>query len=232
MLRMGFLQKHLRNTFIAGVFAAAPIVVTAVVIVYVESITRAPLKRWFNWDTPFLGFLVAVALIYALGLLVNSLLGKWLIRVVDALLLRVPVLKELYRAWKHVSVTPGGKGGVFTKVVLVPTENGRARTLGFTSGDPLEGDPTTCCVFVPAAPNPMNGRLNFVPMADVRTLDLSPEEAFKIILSGGNYVPPEVAAATRAGPAEISAEVPNGGLGGLGDGSADADARLTAAPFR
>jgi uncharacterized membrane protein len=113
-------------------------------------------------------------------------------------LLRVPVLKELYRAWKHISVTPGGKEGIFGKVVLVPVENGRAKTLGFSSGEPIEGDPNTCCVFVPAVPNPMNGRLYFLPMSDVQVLDMSAEEAFKIILSGGNYVPPELARATMA----------------------------------
>jgi uncharacterized membrane protein len=190
---MASLQKHLRNTFLTGVFAATPIAITAFVVVYVENATRAPLQRWFGIATPFAGVAVALALIYALGLLVNSLLGRWLISVVDRVLLRVPVLKELYQAWKHVTVTPGGKEGIFAKVVLVPLETGRARTLGFTSGEPIPGDPATCCVFVPAAPNPMNGRLYFVPVADVTVLDLSPEEAFKVILSSGNYVPAEVA---------------------------------------
>ena len=190
---MGSFQKHLRNTFLTGIFAAAPIAVTVFVVVYIENATRAPLARWLRLDIPFIGVLVALVLIYALGLLVNSLLGRWVISLVDRLLLRVPVLKELYQAWKHVSVTPGGKEGIFAKVVLVPIETGRARTIGFTSGDPIAGDPGTCCVFVPAAPNPMNGRLYFVPFGDVTVLDLSPEEAFKIILSSGNYVPAEVA---------------------------------------
>jgi uncharacterized membrane protein len=197
---MGPLQKHLRNTFLTGIFAAAPIAVTVFVIVYIENATRAPLQRLFKINTPFAGVLVAIVLIYLLGLLVNSLLGKWMIHVVDRVLLRVPVMKELYRAWKHISVTPGGKEGIFGKVVLVPVENGRATTLGFSSGEPIEGDPSTCCVFVPAAPNPMNGRLYFIPTTDVHTLELSPEEAFKIILSGGNYVPPELARGTRKSP--------------------------------
>ena len=195
---MGCFQKHLRNTFLAGIFAAAPLAATIFVIVYVENVTRAPIYRVLGINIPFVGVAVALLLIYALGLLVNSLLGKWLITVIDRLLLRVPVLKELYSAWKHISVTPGGKEGIFAKVVLVPIENARALCLGFSSGAPIEGDPSTCCVFVPAAPNPMNGRLYFVPIADVRVLDLSAEEAFKIILSGGNYVPAELSRGTVA----------------------------------
>jgi uncharacterized membrane protein len=197
---MGRLQKHLRNTFLTGIFAAAPIAVTAFVIVYVEAATREPLNKLFRINIPFIGVVAALVLIYALGLLVNSLLGRWLIGLVDRILLRLPVLKELYQAWKHISVTPGGKEGIFAKVVLVPVENDRAHSLGFSSGEPLDGDPNTCCVFVPASPNPTNGRLYFVPLGDVRVLDLSPEEAFKIILSGGNYVPAELAKATAARP--------------------------------
>jgi len=194
--QMPSLQKHLRNTFLAGIFAAAPIAVTVFVIVYVENATRAPLYNLLGINVPFIGVLVAVALIYLLGLLVNSLLGKWMLTVVDRILLRVPMLKGLYQAWKHISVTPGGKEGIFAKVVLLPIEDGRAKTIGFSTGQPIEGDPSTCCVFVPAAPNPMNGRLYFMPVRDVRVLDVSPEEAFKLILSGGNYVPAELSRST------------------------------------
>src|SRR4051795_8298307 len=109
---MGFLQKHLRNTFLAGAFAAAPIAATVFIIVYVEGVTRAPIYKLLGINVPFIGVAVALALIYLLGLLVNSLLGKWLLGLVDRILLRVPVLNELYKAWKHVSVTPGGKEGV------------------------------------------------------------------------------------------------------------------------
>src|SRR4051794_17883561 len=110
---MGKLQTHLRNTFLAGIFAATPIAVTVFVIVYVEGVTRAPIEKLFGISIPFLGVLVALLLIYALGLLVSSLIGKWLLRGMDRLLLRIPMLRELYRAWKHISVTPGGKEGIF-----------------------------------------------------------------------------------------------------------------------
>ena len=195
---MSPIQKHLRNTFLTGVFAAIPLAVTIFVVWYVESSTRQPLRDLLRINVPFLGVLVALALIYLLGLAVGSIVGKWVLSLIDKLLLRVPVLKDLYLAWKHVSITPGGREGIFAKVVLVPVENDRAHTLGFSSGEPLEGDPSTTAVFIPAVPNPMNGRLHFVPIADVIVLDVSPEEAFKMILSGGNYVPAEVGHATAA----------------------------------
>jgi uncharacterized membrane protein len=195
---MAPLQKHFRNTFLTGIFAAIPLAVTLFVIWYVESTTRQPLRDYLNLNIPFIGVILAIALIYVLGLVVNSLVGKWVISAVDRLLLRVPLLKDLYQAWKQVTITPGGKEGMFAKVVLVPVENKGTRAIAFTSGDPIPGDPTTCCVFVPAMPNPISGRLYFIPIRDCIPLGISVEEAFKLLLSGGNYVPPEIGEATRA----------------------------------
>lgn len=194
------LKKHLRKTLLAGILAAAPLVATVVLIWWVEAATRQPLRDLIGWNIPFLGVLVALVLIYLLGLVVSSLIGRWCINRIDALLSRLPLLSELYQAWKHISVTPGGREGIFSRVVLVRTDGGIGRTIGFSSGEAIDGAPGTCCVFIPAAPNPMNGRLIFVPLADCTVLETSAEEAFKWILSGGNYVPAEVGPALAPAP--------------------------------
>lgn len=183
------LGKHLRNTFLAGIFAAVPVVATVAVVAWVEGITRSVWVSLTGWDIPFLGIIAAVVVIYLLGLLVTSLIGKWLLGMIDRLLGRIPMLRDLYAAWKQISVTPGGGEGIFGKVCLISDELSGARTIGFTSGEPMPEDPETCCVFVPAAPNPTNGRLYFVPRDRVQLLGISAEEAFKMILSGGNFIP-------------------------------------------
>ena len=83
--------------------------------------------------------------------------------------------------------------------VLVPDESGQMRMLGFSSGKPIEGDPNTCCVFVPASPNPTSGRLFFVPLDRCLSLAMTPQSALKLIISGGNYVPAAIGAATFSG---------------------------------
>jgi uncharacterized membrane protein len=192
---MSPVQKHLRNTFLAGIFAAIPIGVTAFIIWYVEHATREPLRKLFDLDIPFIGIPIALGLIYLLGLIVTSLIGRWLLRTLDAILSRLPLLKDLYQAWKQITVTPGGTEGMYAKVVLVPLE-GDASVLGFTSGDPVPCDPATLCVFVPNCPNPVMGRLYFVPRDRVRVLDMTAEEAFKFLLSTANYIPEQIGAAT------------------------------------
>ena len=177
------MKKHLRTTFLAGVFAAIPVAVTAFIVWYVESQTR----QLFRVNVPFLGVVVAIVLIYFLGLLVTSLLGKWLLGLLDKLLRKVPGLSELYTTWKQVLGTPGHSQGIFTRVVMIPTDAGEM--MGFTSGDPVRPGSPTACVFVPRTPNPASGDLHFVPLSKCRFVDVEMEEAFKFILSGGNYVP-------------------------------------------
>lgn len=207
-------QKHLRGTFLAGALAAAPLAVTVFVVWYVESRTRVISEKLLGRGVPFLGVLIALVAVYALGLFVRSVLGRFALRLVDAALNRLPGLRSAYGAWKQIALTPGGGEGMFAKVCLVRDESGRRFEVAFTSGVPVEGtasapDPLLC-VFVPACPNPMNGRLLLVPRSDCRVVDdLPAEEAFKIVLSTGNYTPQQLGLSATAALAASRAGLPN-----------------------
>jgi uncharacterized membrane protein len=97
---------------------------------------------------------------------------------------------------------------MYAKVVLVPSDTGQHHLLGFTDGDPIPGCADTCCVFIPNVPNPVTGRLLFVKRAECRVLAIGNEEAFKFLLSNGNYVPAEVGAALS--DARDGAPIPSG----------------------
>ena len=186
---MSRLNNHLRKTFLAGIFAAVPVVVTGFIIWYVDHHTRVISEKLFRRSIPFVGIVVALAAIYLGGLVATTLLGKWVIGVVDKLLGRLPGFRQLYAAWKQVALTPGGGEGMFAKVVLVSEVSPHARVIGFTSGQPLAGHRDTLCVFVPNAPNPLQGRLLLIDRARCTPLDTSAEDAFKMILSTGNFLP-------------------------------------------
>ena len=187
-------RLHLRNTFLAGIFAAIPIAITVAIAWYLDHYTRA-LGHWlFGHDIPGVGVVIAVLAIYLLGLAVTSIVGRFFVTTIDRILLRLPLLREVYVIWKQVFLTPGGGEGMFAKVVLVPDAVGVTRQLGFTNGVAIDEHSGTICVFVPAAPNPINGRLIVVKETDVLPTTMTAEEAFKIILSTGNYVPPALGA--------------------------------------
>jgi len=193
---MGRLQSHVRNKLVAGALAVVPVAVTFFVLWYVDSKARAIL----HLQVPLLGIVVALGAIYLLGLFVTSVLGRGLLSATDWILRHVPGLGDLYRTWKQVAIADphDGKLGIFARVVLVPDDAGRGCVLAFTSGHSIEGDPRIACVFIPASPNPTSGRLQFVPSNRCIQLDLQPQEALKLIISGGNYMPPAIGAATAA----------------------------------
>jgi len=194
-------QKHVRNTFLAGIFAAVPIVVTVFILWWVESKTR-PAAHYvilhvfhIDRDIPFLGVALAVGGIYLIGMATTSLIGKFFLNILDRILLRVPVLRQVYTGWKQVALTPGGTEGMFSKVALIPDATGHTAVLAFTHGRPVDPAGEILCVFVPSIPNPLTGQLRFVRRSSCRMVDISAEEAFKIILSTGNYVPSEIGSA-------------------------------------
>jgi uncharacterized membrane protein len=191
---MGSLKNHVRNKFVAGILAAIPVAVTFFVLWYVDSKARLIL----GIDVPFLGIAVALLAIYLLGLFVTSVIGRFLIGITDWILGHVPGLRDLYRAWKQMALTDSHDGGfgIFGQVVLVPDDAGRGMVIGFTAGHPVEGDPGTCCVFIPASPNPTSGRLHFIAANRLVRVDLARQEAIKMIISGGNYVPGALGGAT------------------------------------
>ena len=192
---MGQLQVHLRNKLVAGALAAIPLVVTIFFLWWVDSKARAI----FNVEQPFVGIAIALVGLYLLGVFVTSFVGQFLLGAVDAVLRRLPGLRDLYRSWKQVALTTDTLDGIFAHVVLIPGDGG-TRILGFTSAKGVEGDPATWCVFVPASPNPTSGRLFFVPAKACLLVDMSSQEALKLVISGGSYVPSAIgeAMATHA----------------------------------
>jgi uncharacterized membrane protein len=189
---MGRLQTHFRNKMFAGALAAIPLVVTVFILWWVDTKARAI----FDVEYPVVGIVIALAGLYLLGLFVTSLAGQFVLGLTDSVLRRLPGLRDLYRSWKQVALSGDAHDGMFAHVVLVGADVHGARVLGFTSGRPIEGDPSMWCVFVPASPNPTSGRLFFVPSKDCLLVAVSPQDALKLLISGGSYVPAGVGAAT------------------------------------
>ena len=188
---MGGLTTHLRNKLLAGLLAAIPVAGTIVIVWYADGKAREVL----HVQAPFVGIALGIVGIYLLGVFVTSVAGQFLIGLVDRTIRRVPGLRDLYQAWKQVALTDG-QAGIFAHVVLVPDDAGRGVVIGFTSGHAIEGDPGISCVFVPGSPNPTTGKLHFVPTTRCIRLQMSPQEALKLIISGGNYVPSAVGKGT------------------------------------
>jgi uncharacterized membrane protein len=182
---MGRISKHVRQKFVAGLIAAIPVGITLFLVFYVDSMVQKVVRLPY----PFLGILLSLAVIYCLGVFVTSLIGRYLLRTFDYVLERIPGLRDLYRTWKQLLVTPDLDSGMFAKVVLLPDESGQHYLLGFSTGRPIGEDGDRLCVFVPNSPNAITGRLYFASMKRCHFLPVSSKDALKTIVSSGNYLP-------------------------------------------
>jgi uncharacterized membrane protein len=197
-------RSSIRRTFLAGIFAFLPLAVTAFILWWVDDKTRGFTFWLFHRRIPFLGVLLTLAVIYVVGMVVNSLIGKYFLRALDGVIMRLPGIRLLYQGWKQIALTPGGTEGTFSHVVLIPDESGTMKLMGFCSGRLVEADEPCYCVFIPSSPNPIVGRLYFIRADRCQFIQMSTEEAFKVILSTGNYVPPLV---SEKGPAVFSQHI-------------------------
>jgi uncharacterized membrane protein len=104
---------------------------------------------------------------------------------------RIPIVRTIYTATKEaskailVSETERIKG-----VVLVEYPRKGIYAIGFTTGAKIEDSnkktgKKMINVFIPTSPNPTSGYVILVPEEDLIYLDISVEDALKVIISGG-----------------------------------------------
>lgn len=147
---------------------------------------------------PLIGLAVTLLLILMVGLLATNLLGRRFVAAFDRLMLRIPLIKSIYGSSRQLLDALNRKTDTFQRVVMVEYPRPGVYTIGFLAKENatlrLAGDggkmPGYALVFLPTAPNPTSGWLAAVPDGDVIPLDMSIEDGFKTIVSGGLVVPP------------------------------------------
>ena len=182
--------RHFTRCIIAGIVAILPIGGTIVGIVVLE---RELADTWVARQPfyfPGLALLLTAAVLYVLGLVVSSFLGRWILKLVDSLLESLPALGKLYATVKQILGYGDGENAMFRDVVLVRNELAGSEELGLVTGeveDAVIG--RRLIVFVPGSPNPTTGRLILTERDRVRHLDIKVNNAFKTLLSVGTSVP-------------------------------------------
>ncbi|TAL04554.1 MAG: DUF502 domain-containing protein [Rhodospirillaceae bacterium] len=196
---------RLRNYFLAGILVTAPISITIYftwsIVTWVDQAVAKVLPPAYNPNTylpfslPGLGLLMLVMTLTIIGFLTANFLGRTLIRLGEGLLNRTPIIRSFYSAIKQIFETVlKDKSRAFREVVLMEFPRSGTWALGLviaqTEGEIRDRLPEDLLsVFVPTAPNPTSGYLIFVPRADAIRLDMTVEDALKMIISGGLVTP-------------------------------------------
>lgn len=192
---MNSLTGHLTRCFIAGIVALLPIGGTILTIAYLESTVAGSWLAKQPFYFPGAGLLLAAALIYAVGLVVTTVLGQWMWTRLDRLLDRLPILGRLYQTLKQLLGVAEGEDAIFRQVVLVPARDTAAVEIGLVTHETVDAaGKKQRVVFVPSAPTPTTGRLLIVDESLLVPLDISASDAMKALVSLGKTSLPEVVA--------------------------------------
>jgi uncharacterized membrane protein len=195
------LRASLKRYFLTGLLVITPIWGTVLILktlfTTVDGILGDMLSRMVipNYYVPGLGILTLILLIFTTGLLAANFIGGQIVKLWEELLHRVPVVRGIYSTLKSMmDIVSFKEKERYNRVVLIQfPKNGHycfAFVTGVTHSDVqhISADPLLN-VYVPTSPNPTSGYFLLVPEKEVVTVDISVEEAMKLIVSGGLYSP-------------------------------------------
>ena len=190
----------MKKYFITGLLFWIPVWAVYVVISFIFNIFDSSLSllpaqyqptTWLGFNLPGLGFIFTLLLVWATGVLTANFLGNWLVSWWDRLLNKIPLVRSIYStAQQLMNAFVKPKEESFRQVVLVEYPRRDSWSIGFLTGpaDYLEQEDLVS-VFIPTTPNPTSGFLIYVPESDVKKLDTTVEEAFRMIVSLGVVQP-------------------------------------------
>lgn len=141
------------------------------------------------------GTLITVTLFLTTGFLTRFLVGQRIIATGERIIQRIPLISRIYRAVQQIRDTFVNRdGAVFQKTVLIEYPRKGVWSVAFlTSDDPryVESylDRDLVAVFMPTTPNVTTGFLLYLPPDQIVEISLGTEEALKMVLSCGAYMP-------------------------------------------
>ncbi|MFL2624372.1 MAG: DUF502 domain-containing protein [Candidatus Marisimplicoccus sp.] len=197
---------RLRNYLISGLLFWIPLILSIIVIkFFLEFINNLVPQRYlpeaiFNLDTtiPGSGIILVLLMLLVTGLLVTNILGRRLVAIWERLLNKIPGFRNIYNVLKKVSDTVlNTSTESFRKAYLIQYPSKGIWVIAFQSGD-YKGEAEsiigeeTINLFVPTTPNPTSGFFILIPKKNAFELDISVEDAFKLVISAGVVTPSTV----------------------------------------
>jgi uncharacterized membrane protein len=201
-------MTRLRNYFLTGVVVCAPLAITAYLawtfIQWVDSWVKPYIPSRYNPDNylpfavPGFGLIVALFLITLVGFMTANIIGRSIVQFGERLLNRMPLVRTIYSGLKQIFETIlANRSELFNKVGLFEYPRRGAWSIVFIAKqqeteinhalEPRHG--RTIAVFRPISPNVTTGYLLYAPEEDVIPLDMTVEDAAKLLISGGLVAP-------------------------------------------
>ena len=209
-------KKDVRRRMLTGLLLILPVYVSYFVVKFLFGFVGGTLSpvirkvlRFYGVALPrssldefiitFLGLILTFISLYFIGIFAANFVGKALISYFENLLTKTPFVKNIYSSVKQIihSVSLPGKQA-FKRVVLIDFPKEGTKSIGFVTGaTQYNNDKKMITVFIPTTPNPTTGFIVFVPEDSVTDTNLTVEEAFKTLFSGGVLTPNNIVASFK-----------------------------------
>lgn len=201
------LGQRLRGYLFAGILVTAPIAITIyltyIFLNFVDTrVAKMLPDQWYYsfysiLTIPGVGLIIAIIFFILVGWFATNFFGKLIIRFSEYIVNKMPIIRTLYNATKQIIETVmASKSQAFREPVMLEYPRKGVWSIGFVTGK-SEGEVQRLTkeeminVFVPTTPNPTSGYLLFVPKKELKFLDMTVEEAIKLVVSAGIIVPPD-----------------------------------------
>jgi uncharacterized membrane protein len=188
----------LRRRFLAGALLIVPIVVTILVLEYVfrtlDQFLGPVAAETLGRRIPGVGVLATIVLVFLMGILVTNLLGRRIFHFIERLMLSLPMAGTIYKGSRDILLAVAApERRSFKDVVMLEYPSEGKFSYGFVTSymtrEMPGGSEAVANVFIPSAPLPTSGPLVAVRVEDLMYLDLSIDEALKMIVSAGIVTP-------------------------------------------
>lgn len=139
-------------------------------------------------------FISIIAAIILIGMAARVFFIRRMFSAIENLFLKVPMISKIYMSIKQLSSAFLGQGMIFEKVALLEYPRKGIYSIGFVTTEAKQElqkktKAKMISVFLPTTPNPTSGVFLLVPEKDIIYLDMSVEEALKLVVSGGKVTP-------------------------------------------
>ena len=197
--------NFIKRYFFTGLLISAPIGATIYITIFIVEFIAGLVPQRFNpngllpeiigYEIPGLELIIAFVSFILIGLIFSTLFGKAILGYFDNLITRIPFAGNVYKAIKQITETFSNADAAYQKVVLIEYPRKDIYAIGFMTGE-TKGEIKDrkkidmVNVFVPTTPNPTSGFLLFIPKEDAVELDMSVEDAIKLVVSAGMVIPP------------------------------------------
>jgi len=194
------IKGAVRKVFLAGMVVVVPIIITAFALIWLfrllDGFFSPLIQQIIGREIPGLGILSEIVIIFLVGLVATNVLGSRVLNLFQNLLMRIPVVKNIYPTIKQiVEAFHPSSGSSFKRVVLVEYPKNGIYTMGFLTGEVsmkgVSSNQRYYSVYLPTN-NLYLGQVALFKADEVIITALTIERGLKIILSGGTAFPPTI----------------------------------------